>query len=59
MQALLIWKECSVTLPTSVDVNVLPQSLILLQVLQEVLVLSEDGKAGQISSLTSNREVQK
>lgn len=30
---------------TSVDVNVLPQCLILLQVFQEVLVLSEDRKA--------------
>lgn len=38
-------KVFSVQLLTSVDVNVLPQSLIFLQVLQEVLVLSEDRKA--------------
>lgn len=37
---------------TSVDVNILPQSLILLEVLQEVLVLSEGGKASQLGSLT-------
>lgn len=42
---LVQWKVCSVQLLTSVDVNILPQSLILLQVLQEVLVLSEDRKA--------------
>lgn len=34
----------SVPLPTSVDVDILPQSFIFLQVLQEVLVLSEDRK---------------
>lgn len=59
LQALLIWKERGVTLPTSVDVNVLPQSLVLLQVLQEVLVLSEDGEETQISSSTLNRELLK
>lgn len=36
---------CSAQLLTFVDVNVLPQCLVLLQVLQEVLVLSEDRKA--------------
>lgn len=37
---------------TSVDVNVLPQSIILLQVLQEVLVLSEGRQASQLGSWT-------
>ncbi len=41
---LVQWKVCIIQLLTSVDVNILPQSLILLQVLQEVLVLSEDRK---------------
>lgn len=35
-------KACGVQLLTSEDVNILPESLILLQVLQEVLELSED-----------------
>lgn len=37
---------------TSVDVNVLPQSIILLQVLQEVLVLSEGRQASLLGSWT-------
>lgn len=37
-----IWIIINILLLTSEDVNILPQSLILLQVLQEVLVLSKD-----------------
>lgn len=43
---------CSVL--TSVDVNILPQSLILLQVLQEVLVLSEDKKSKVVRRYRGN-----
>lgn len=43
---LVQWKVRSVQLLTFVDVNILPQRLILLKVLQEVLILSDRIKSG-------------